>query len=119
MINREGYTLDNYQLDASSFAFYPMGPGVVNTGLTYAILGLSSEVGELTGVLKKVHRDNDGTIDSDALEKMVKELGDILWYVAQVAAELDYDLSEIADLNTKKLKSRQKRGALGGSGDDR
>ena len=119
MINRKGYTLDDYQGDASSFAIYPTGSGVVNIGITYAVLGLSSEVGELAGVLKKVHRDSDGIIDSDALEKMAKELGDILWYVAQVAAELDYDLSEIAGLNTKKLKSRQKRGALGGSGDDR
>ena len=119
MINREGYTLDNYQFDASRFAIYPTGSGVVNIGLTYAVLGLSSEVGELTGVLKKAHRDNDGAIDSDALEKMVKELGDILWYVAQVASELDCYLSGIADLNTKKLKSRQKRGALRGSGDDR
>ena len=119
MTNRKGYTLDGYQDDAGSFAIYPKGFGMMNIGITYAVLGLSSEVGEFAGVLKKVYRDNNGVIDSDTLEKMAKELGDILWYVAQVAEELGYDLSEIATLNTMKLASRQKRGTLRGSGDDR
>ena len=111
--------MDDYQNDASGFAIYPKEFRVANIGITYAVLGLSSEAGELAGVLKKVHRDNDSIIDSDTLEKMAKELGDVLWYVAQVAEELGYDLSEIAALNFKKLASRQERGALGGSGDDR
>lgn len=119
MTDRKDYTLDDYQGDAGSFAIYPKGWGVVDIGITYAVLGLSSEVGELAGVLKKVHRDDDGVFDSDALVKMAKELGDVLWYVSQVAEELGCDLSEIAALNTKKLASRQKRGALGGNGDDR
>ena len=117
MTNRKDYTLDDYQTDARSFAFYPTGG--LNAGITYAVLGLSSEVGELAGILKKVNRDNNGVIDSDTLEEMAKELGDVLWYTSQVAEELGYDLSEIAILNTMKLTSRQKRGALRGSGDDR
>ncbi len=50
---------------------------------------------------------------------MSKELGDVLWYVAQLASELDLDLDEIARENLEKLLSRQQRGVLSGSGDDR
>ncbi len=50
---------------------------------------------------------------------MAKELGDVLWYVAQLASELDLDLDEIAEANLEKLLSRQRRGVLSGSGDDR
>jgi NTP pyrophosphatase (non-canonical NTP hydrolase) len=50
---------------------------------------------------------------------MSKELGDVLWYVAQLASELGLDLDEIAQVNLDKLLSRQRRGVLSGSGDDR
>ena len=50
---------------------------------------------------------------------MAKELGDVLWYVAQLATELELDLDEIAEANLEKLLSRQRRGVLSGSGDDR
>jgi len=50
---------------------------------------------------------------------MAKELGDVLWYVAQLATELELDLDEIAHANLDKLLSRQQRGVLSGSGDER
>ena len=50
---------------------------------------------------------------------MAKELGDVLWYVAQLATELELDLDKIAQANLDKLLSRQRRGVLSGSGDDR
>ena len=50
---------------------------------------------------------------------MAKELGDVLWYVAQLATELGLDLDDVAEANLEKLLSRQRRGVLSGSGDDR
>jgi NTP pyrophosphatase (non-canonical NTP hydrolase) len=50
---------------------------------------------------------------------MAKELGDVLWYVAQIATELDLDLDDIGAANIDKLLSRQRRGVLSGSGDER
>jgi NTP pyrophosphatase (non-canonical NTP hydrolase) len=50
---------------------------------------------------------------------MAKELGDVLWYVAQLSTELELDLDEIAQQNLDKLLSRQRRGVLAGSGDER
>ncbi len=64
-------------------------------------------------------RDDGGEVTSERREAMSKELGDVLWYVAQLATELDLDLEEIAQQNLEKLLSRQRRGVLSGSGDDR
>jgi NTP pyrophosphatase (non-canonical NTP hydrolase) len=52
-------------------------------------------------------------------EALARELGDVLWYLSQLATEADLDLEEIAEDNLEKLLSRQERGVLRGSGDDR
>ena len=49
----------------------------------------------------------------------IRDRGDVLWYVAQLASELGYDLNEVADANLQKLSSRAARGRIGGSGDQR
>ncbi len=100
---------DLYQDFTDSTAIYPP-----EKGLEYTALGLASEAGEFAGKVKKAIRDN--TYDADA---MAAELGDVLWYLARAAAELDYHLSTIAEMNVEKLKSRKERNVLGGSGDDR
>jgi NTP pyrophosphatase (non-canonical NTP hydrolase) len=68
---------------------------------------------------KKVIRDDDSILTDERRAAMSKELGDVLWYVAQLASELDLDLDEVAAENLDKLFSRQRRGVLSGSGDDR
>ena len=82
-------------------------------------LGLAGEAGEVAEHVKKVLRDDGGEVGPERRAAMSKELGDVLWYVAQLASELDLDLDEIARENLDKLFSRQRRGVLSGSGDDR
>ena len=100
---------DMYQDFTDSTAIYPK-----EQGLEYTALGLASEAGEFAGKVKKMIR--DGSYDTEA---MIAELGDVLWYVARAAAELDVHLSDVAKDNVEKLKSRQDRGKLKGSGDER
>ncbi|MGH2741150.1 MAG: MazG nucleotide pyrophosphohydrolase domain-containing protein, partial [Thermoleophilaceae bacterium] len=52
-------------------------------------------------------------------EALGAELGDVLWYVAQLATEAGLDLDELAQANLDKLQSRQRRAVLQGSGDSR
>lgn len=80
-------------------------------------MGLVGEAGELANKLKKHLR--DGIPLSFVKQGMAAELGDVLWYVANLATELGYDLNDIANFNVEKLKSRQERGTLSGSGDVR
>ncbi len=68
---------------------------------------------------KKAIRDDAGAITGERRAALGKELGDVLWYLAQLASELELDLDEIARTNLEKLLSRQRRGVLSGSGDDR
>ena len=69
--------------------------------------------------VKKLLRDDDGVLSDERREALAGELGDVLWYVAQVATEAGLDLEEIAQGNLDKLLSRQRRGVLSGSGDSR
>ncbi len=101
---------DEYQEKARRTAFYPREQAVF-----YPALGLSGEVGELNNKIKKGMRDNA----KPDIEGLKGELGDVLWYLSQVATDLGISLDEVAESNIEKLKSRKERGTLGGSGDDR
>jgi NTP pyrophosphatase (non-canonical NTP hydrolase) len=83
------------------------------------ILGLSGEAGEVTEKVKKMYRDSRGDIESIDKADMKKELGDILWYVSVTAKYFGFNLDDVAKANVEKLASRQKRGTLAGSGDNR
>ena len=87
--------------------------------LTYPALGLAGEAGEVAEHAKKVIRDDDGVVSDERRGAMRKGLGDVLWYVAQLANELGLELEDIAAANLEKLLSRQRRGVLSGSGDER
>ena len=101
--------LNEYQDRTRTTAVYPNRKKEVD-GLTYSILGLCGEVGELANKLKKHHR--AGTpIDVYVL---ADELGDVMWYTASVAFELGMPLEEVADMNLTKLALRAKEKALVG-----
>ena len=104
--------INDYQIRASETAIYP-------EGLNYPILGLAGEAGELCNKYKKIIRDKGGEVDVNDLDELAKELGDVLWYVAQIATELGTDLETVARVNIMKLGDRKDRGVLGGSGDER
>ncbi len=106
---------NDYQTGALRTAIYPnMGSNFV-----YPVLGLVGEAGEVADKLKKVIRDNDGVLTDPVRDAVAKELSDVAWYLAVLAYELDYNLDEIFRMNLEKLASRQERGVLTGSGDNR
>lgn len=109
------YQFDVYQDEAETTAVYP------NKGnnLCYPALGLAGEAGEVCEKIKKIIRDKEGVPTNADLDDLSKELGDVLWYISAVATELDISLASIAERNLIKLKDRENRGVLKGSGDNR
>jgi NTP pyrophosphatase (non-canonical NTP hydrolase) len=99
----------DYQKKAVSFAVYPATHKVL-----YPTLGLCGEAGEVAEKVKKQVR--DGVFNR---HEVAKELGDVLWYLANICNDIGYNLDEIADLNIDKLSSRKKRDVIQGSGDNR
>lgn len=96
--------------------------------LTYPLFGIAGETGEVFEKMKKRYRDHeDGTKVTDAeilndkefLKMLQKELGDVLWYIAETHTQLGLDLNETAAMNIEKLYSRKDRGVITGSGDNR
>ncbi len=91
-----------------------VGEGDPLDGLIYLTLGLAGESGEVVEKIKKAWR-NGSTVEKD----IVRELGDVLWYLAMIATKLGVDFSTVAEVNVDKLSDRQKRGVLRSEGDDR
>ncbi len=87
--------------------------------IVYPTLGLVNEAGELAGKVKKIFRDKGGQISAEDREALKYELGDVLWYLAQIATELNLSLQEVAESNLEKLFSRLERGKIRGEGDNR
>jgi NTP pyrophosphatase (non-canonical NTP hydrolase) len=105
--------MDEYQHLASKFR---CGEPIV----LFAALGVAGEAGEVADKVKKAIRDNNGNFDDKAFKESVKyELGDVLWYVAALAEDLGFTLSEVGQSNIAKLEDRRKRGVIHGSGDKR
>jgi NTP pyrophosphatase (non-canonical NTP hydrolase) len=87
--------------------------------LLYPTLKLAGEAGEFGEKVGKLLRDKGGKISPDDRDALADELGDVLWYVAEVATVLDVNLDDVAARNLEKLRSRAERGVLKGSGDNR
>jgi NTP pyrophosphatase (non-canonical NTP hydrolase) len=104
-----------YQEKAKQTAKYP----VIGHAVIYPTLGLTNEAGEVSGKIKKIFRDKQGIIGEAERAALKAELGDVLWYLAQVSSELGLSLDEIAEHNIAKLLDRQARGTIQGEGDNR
>lgn len=109
--------LDEYQHISGSTAIYPRDTEA--SALSYVTLGLVGEAGELANKVKKILRDSGGVVSAEVKKDLAAESGDVLWYLAQLATEIGYELSEIAWGNLEKLQARAERGTLQGSGDHR
>jgi NTP pyrophosphatase (non-canonical NTP hydrolase) len=120
-------TLDEYQAAAGKTnkgtRLYvdrdPGGPSRPGNGnWLYNALAMNGEAGEEAEKIKKAAR--DGVKDlREHRHNAGLELGDVLWYVSQCARDFGYTLDEIANMNLEKLRSREARGVLSGSGDNR
>ena len=106
---------NDYQNAAAKTATYPN----VGNNYIYPVLGLNGEAGEVAEKIKKVIRQEDGIISKERKQELAKELGDVLWYVAQMVTELGLSLDDVVQMNVDKLASRQERGVLHSSGDNR
>jgi NTP pyrophosphatase (non-canonical NTP hydrolase) len=106
---------DVYQTKSRKTAAYP----AIGHSVIYPTLGLVNEAGEVAGKIKKVFRDKNGQISDETREALKAELGDVLWYIAQVATELNLSLDDIAQYNIAKLYDRLERGKIKGDGDYR
>lgn len=110
---------DKYQETAYSTAWWE------NTGerpidpLAYCAMKLAGEAGEVAEKIGKLYRDRGGKIDKEWTLELVKELGDVLWYLAVIARLVGVSLYQVARTNNKKLLSRFERGVIKGSGDNR
>ncbi|GAB4418058.1 MAG: nucleoside triphosphate pyrophosphohydrolase family protein [Anaerolineales bacterium] len=106
---------NDYQKKSRKTAKYP----AIGHAIIYPALGLVNEAGEVAGKIKKIFRDKDGQISEETKSMLKAELGDVLWYLAQLATELGLSLDEVAEYNLEKLYSRLERGTIRGDGDAR
>tara|TARA_R100000935_G_C2732624_1_gene122581 strand:- start:38 stop:415 length:378 start_codon:yes stop_codon:yes gene_type:complete len=114
---KEKYNMSDfnaYQRMATKTAIYPDEHRII-----YPALGLAGEAGEVANKVKKLIRDGPEGRPDDWREQISSEIGDVLWYCASLATDLNLTLGMIAAQNEKKLSDRQKAGTLGGSGDTR
>ena len=112
--------LDEYQaaiegFDTNKTRHYDLRDGLY----VEKILGLVGEAGELADKYKKIIRDRASQISDTDREELVKELGDVLWYVATLARYLGVGLGEVATKNVAKLSDRYQRHLIQGEGDNR
>ena len=112
-------TFEEYQTQAFSTLTKNHAYGDLTAELMAQILGLVGESAEVAEKVKKIIRDKNGELSDETKAELVKELGDILWYVNAVAVMLGSDLSKVADSNLQKVLSRKERGMIHGSGDNR
>jgi NTP pyrophosphatase (non-canonical NTP hydrolase) len=104
-----------YQEAAASTA----GTVVTDHPVVYPTLGLVNEAGEVAGKIKKIFRDRGGVITDADREALALELGDVLWYLAEICTRLGIRLEDVAAANIAKIADRAARGVLHGDGDHR
>lgn len=113
--------LNDYQTQALPFSLIDKEDDLSASSPSYVakVLGLVGEAGEVAEKYKKIIRDKGGVVSDADKAELIKELGDVMWYVAVLADYLGVSLEEVAATNLDKLTSRKARGTQHGSGDNR
>ncbi len=109
-------TFDEYQKQALTTAIHHADPLMDKT---IWAMGISGEAGEVLEKWKKIVAYKDGVISDDDLHELMKELGDVVWYIALLAHSLGLSFDDIMNHNLKKLADRKARSVLKGAGDNR
>ena len=105
---------NSYQRSATKTAIYPPEHKIL-----YPALGLAGEAGEVANKVKKLMRDGVNNMPENWRDDIASEIGDVLWYCAALATDLNLSLGTIAGLNQAKLHKRMSENKIGGSGDNR
>jgi len=106
---------DDYQRESRKTAIYPK----LGKNFVYPTLGLAGEAGEVVKKVKKIIRDKNEEINEEIRAEISREMGDVLWYLAQLASELDLSLNDVAIKNIEKISKRKTEGKINGDGDNR
>lgn len=106
----------NFKKKAIETAMYPEKHKII-----YPALGLGDESGEVLGKIRKWLREDDGSAEMthERKESIKGELGDVMWFVSNLANDLGFALEDVAKFNIEKLQSRKERGVIKGDGDNR
>ncbi len=116
---RHNMDFKEYQKLSRRTAKYPNIGKNETDNFLYPVLGLLGESGEVAEKVKKLFRDDQGILSEERKENIKKELGDVLWYLSQIATDFNLDLDDIAKDNIEKLYSRLERDKIKGDGDNR
>lgn len=117
LLDETNKSFDGYQRISRETAIYPERNKI--QGLLYVALGLCGESGEVADQIKKILRDDGSQIKPERLEKIKSEIGDCIWYLAQICSELELNFSDVACKNLEKLFKRKDEGKLNGDGSNR
>jgi NTP pyrophosphatase (non-canonical NTP hydrolase) len=104
----------NYQFRSGLTAVYPK-----DKALEYLSLGLVSEAGEVAGKVKKIIRDHNSELTEEQSLMLQAEIGDVLWYIAELCTTLKVNMATVARQNVDKLAKRKESNTIHGSGDNR
>lgn len=113
---------NEYQKLALKTDSYPnSGKNIKVTELAFLnkVLGLVGESGEVAEKIKKILRNQDGEMSAEDKQELIKELGDVLWYIAALTSYLGFDFDTVAKNNINKIQDRAKRGVIKSQGDNR
>lgn len=112
-------SFNTYQKFTNETAVYTGHGSATIQALSYVGLGLAGESGEVCEKLKKTIRDNNGIISDEIKSSLIKELGDVLWYIARLCEELQVNMQDVVETNVAKLLARKEQNKIHGNGDNR